>query len=136
MMRIGIMCHGSCGGSSRVAVDLASELAMQGHYVHLISNVPVFFQPLPNERLFKYCPDENALEKKDPSLLALDWPAERIEAMTDFVVDLITEQKLDVLHIHYAIPLALVAARVKKRLALAAQRLLPPFTARTSASTP
>ena len=41
-MKIGIMCHSSCGGSTRVATELAMELSRRGHRVHLFTQTVPF----------------------------------------------------------------------------------------------
>jgi len=36
-LKIGIMCHAGCGGSSRLAIQLSSELVSRRHLVHLFT---------------------------------------------------------------------------------------------------
>src|SRR5689334_24935341 len=42
MLRIGIMCHSSFGGSARIATELAIGLAQRGHSVHLFARTLPF----------------------------------------------------------------------------------------------
>jgi N-acetyl-alpha-D-glucosaminyl L-malate synthase BshA len=100
-LKIGITCYPSVGGSGIVASQLGSELAQLGHKVHFISYEPpfrldrkhpnVFFHQVElNEyRLFKY-PD-----------YTLPLAVKMVEVGHKF--------KLDLLHVHYAVPHATAA---------------------------
>ena len=43
MLRIGILCHSSFGGSARIATELAIGLAKRGHIVHLFTGTLPFW---------------------------------------------------------------------------------------------
>lgn len=100
-LSIGITCYPSVGGSGIVASQLGSELALAGHKVHFISYEPpfrldrnqpnVFFHQVQlNEyNLFKY-PD-----------YTLPLAVKMVEVASKF--------RLDVLHVHYAVPHATAA---------------------------
>jgi len=123
-MKIGIMCHSSCGGSTRVATELAVELSRRGHRVHL------FTQTVP----FGYCNSTNGVvlhtttpghkNNNHPATLYTAWTAEEIEAYKTRILEVASMEKLDVLHFHYAVPFGFVAAEIKQRLRQAAPLLV------------
>lgn len=107
-MNIGIVCYPTFGGSGVVATELGIALANRGHKVHFITyNQParlslinedisfhqVFVEEYP---LFDYQPYELALSSK--------------------MLEVATEQKLDILHVHYAIPHAYAAFMAQQML--------------------
>ncbi|RPJ86097.1 MAG: N-acetyl-alpha-D-glucosaminyl L-malate synthase BshA [Acidobacteria bacterium] len=95
-MNIGITCYPTYGGSGVVATELGQELARNGHTVHFISSAlpmrlmelgeKVFFHEVEvmNYPLFDYIPYDLALATK--------------------MVEVARLYKLDLLHVHYAIP--------------------------------
>lgn len=95
-MKIGIVCYPTYGGSGVVATELGKSLAQKGHQVHFITySQPVRLNFL-NENLFfhaVYVPSY-PLFQSPPYELAL---ASRI-------VEVVLQEKLDILHVHYAIP--------------------------------
>ena len=105
-MNIGIVCYPTFGGSGVVATELGKALAQRGHRVHFITyNQPVrldFFNEnlfyhevyIPTYPLFQFPPYESALASK--------------------MVDIAQNEKLDVLHVHYAIPHASAAYTAKQ----------------------
>lgn len=109
MMRIGIVCYPTFGGSGVVATELGKGLAGQGHQVHFITynqphrldflNENVYFHEVRFEHypLFEYPPYETALASK--------------------MVDVVKYEKLDLLHVHYAIPHASAAYMARQILA-------------------
>ena len=100
-LKIGITCYPTVGGSGVIATELGKMLAERGHEIHFItSSVPfrlnkiyptVFFHEVEvnNYSVFQYPPYDIALASK--------------------MADVIKEEKLDVLHVHYAIPHAVCA---------------------------
>jgi L-malate glycosyltransferase len=122
MLRIGILCHSSFGGSARIATELAVGLANRGHIVHL------FARSLP----FGYWDASSGVnlhiitsshENNLPSAeLHIDWQDEEFEAYLSEVMKIAAS--LDVLHFHYAVPFAYVAAEVKRRLGVACPLLV------------
>jgi N-acetyl-alpha-D-glucosaminyl L-malate synthase BshA len=99
-LKIGITCYPSVGGSGILASELGEELAQRGHEIHFISyeqpfRMPagphVFFHPVVvnSYDLFKY-PD-----------YTLPLSVKMAEVSRD--------HKLDVLHVHYAVPHATAA---------------------------
>lgn len=107
-MRIGIVCYPTFGGSGVVATELGLALSKIGHEIHFITyNQPVRLEQLsknvfyhevnvPEYPLFHYQPYELALSSK--------------------LVNVIKCRKLDVLHVHYAIPHAYAGYMAKKML--------------------
>jgi L-malate glycosyltransferase len=107
-MKIGIVCYPTFGGSGVVATELGLELSKRGHEVHFITyNQPVRLELLSNNvhyhevnvpeyPLFHYQPYELALSSK--------------------LVDMVKLHKIEVLHVHYAIPHAYAAYMAKKML--------------------
>ena len=108
-MRIGIVCYPTYGGSGVVATELGLALAAKGHQIHFITykrpvrlthfQENVFFHEVNTEEypLFDYTPYDTTLTSK--------------------LVDVVKYEKLDLLHVHYAIPHATVAYLAKQILA-------------------
>ncbi len=106
IMRVGIVCYPTFGGSGVLATELGKALANKGHEVHFISyNQParldffsenVFYHEVNIAKypLFEYAPYETALAGK--------------------MVDIVQSAHLDVLHVHYAIPHASAALLAKQ----------------------
>jgi N-acetyl-alpha-D-glucosaminyl L-malate synthase BshA len=105
-MNIGIVCYPTFGGSGVVATELGLGLADKGHHVHFITykrpvrltafHANVYFHEVAAMvyPLFEYAPYETALASK--------------------LVDVVMFEKLDILHVHYAIPHAAVAFMAKQ----------------------
>lgn len=104
-MKIGIVCYPTFGGSGVVATELGKGLAKKGHEIHFITySQPTRLDYFDNNLfyhevdirsypLFKYPPYELALASK--------------------MVDVVKYEKLDLLHVHYAIPHASAAVLAK-----------------------
>ena len=105
-MNIGIVCYPTFGGSGVVATELGKALAQRGHRVHFITySQPVrldFF----NENLFYH-------EVYVPAYPLFQFPPYEL-ALTSKMVDIVQNEKLDVLHVHYAIPHASAAYMAKQ----------------------
>lgn len=107
-MRIGIVCYPTWGGSGVVATELGIELAERGHEVHFITykqpvrlellsrNIHFHEVSIPQYPLFQYQPYELALSSK--------------------LVDMVKLYKIEILHVHYAIPHAYAGYMAKKML--------------------
>jgi len=105
-MKIGIVCYPTFGGSGVVATELGKALADRGHQVHFITyNQParldffsanLFYHEVSVSKypLFDYQPYELALASR--------------------MVDVVRFEKLDILHVHYAIPHASAAFMAKQ----------------------
>ncbi|SMB89753.1 glycosyl transferase group 1 [Hymenobacter roseosalivarius DSM 11622] len=105
-MNIGIVCYPTFGGSGVVATELGKALALKGHRIHFITySQPVrldFF----NENLFYH-------EVYVPPYPLFQFPPYEL-ALASKMVDIVQHEKLDVLHVHYAIPHASAAYMAKQ----------------------
>lgn len=107
-MKIAIVCYPTFGGSGVVATELGLELARRGHEIHFITyrqpvrlallsqNVHYHEVNVPEYPLFHYQPYELALSSK--------------------LVDMVKLYKIDLLHVHYAIPHAYAGYMAKQML--------------------
>ena len=107
-MKIAIVCYPTFGGSGVVATELGLELAHRGHEIHFItyrqpvrlallnSNVHYHEVNVPEYPLFHYQPYELALSSK--------------------LVDMVKLYKIELLHVHYAIPHAYAGYMAKQML--------------------
>ncbi len=105
-MKIGIVCYPTYGGSGVIATELGKGLAKRGHQVHFITyQQPARLQHF-HSNLFYH------------EVNASDYPlfeyAPYDTALTSKLVDVVKYEKLDLLHVHYAIPHATVAYLAKK----------------------
>ncbi|MEM6642116.1 MAG: N-acetyl-alpha-D-glucosaminyl L-malate synthase BshA [Bacteroidota bacterium] len=100
-MKVGIVCYPTFGGSGVVATELGKALAKKGHQIHFITysqptrldvfNPNLFYHEVnvKSYPLFQYAPYELALASK--------------------MVDVVLNEGLDLLHVHYAVPHASAA---------------------------
>ncbi|QRG69941.1 N-acetyl-alpha-D-glucosaminyl L-malate synthase BshA [Brevibacillus choshinensis] len=105
-MNIGITCYPSLGGSGVVATELGKLLAERGHQVHFITSGMPFrlgaFHPnifyheveVNHYDVFKYAPYDLTLANR--------------------MAQVAQNEKLDLLHVHYAVPHALCAFLAKQ----------------------
>jgi N-acetyl-alpha-D-glucosaminyl L-malate synthase BshA len=100
-MNIGIVCYPTYGGSGVVATELGIALAKKGHKVHFMSYSQPFRLNQFNENLFYH-----EVSVNDYPLFEYQ-PYESVLASK--IVDVAIYERLDVLHVHYAIPHASVA---------------------------
>jgi L-malate glycosyltransferase len=108
-LKIGIVCYPTFGGSGVVATELGKALADKGHEIHFITysqpvrlggarkNIRYHEVNVSDYPLFLYPPYELVLASK--------------------MVDVAKYEKLDLLHVHYAIPHASAAITAKQVLA-------------------
>lgn len=108
-MKIGIVCYPTYGGSGVVATELGKSLANRGHSVHFIS----YKQPA---RLDFFTGNIFFHEVYVSHYPLFDFPPYET-ALTSRLVDVVKFEKLDVLHVHYAIPHASAAVMAKQILA-------------------
>ena len=100
-MNIGIVCYPTFGGSGVVATELGIALADKGHKVHFITYSQPFRLNHFNENLFYHEVNVNDYPLFDYQ------PYESVLASK--IVDVAIYERLDILHVHYAIPHASVA---------------------------
>lgn len=108
-MKIGIVCYPTYGGSGVVATELGKSLALRGHSVHFIS----YKQPA---RLDFFTGNVFYHEVYVSHYPLFDFPPYET-ALTSRLVDVVKFEKLDLLHVHYAIPHASAAVLAKEILA-------------------
>lgn len=100
-MKIGIVLYPTYGGSGIVATELGKELAKKGHEVHFIT----YAQPV---RLDIYQANIFYHEVAIFDYPLFDYQPYEL-ALTSKLVDVTIHEKLDILHVHYAIPHASAA---------------------------
>ena len=105
-MNIGIVCYPTFGGSGVVATELAKGLANRGHTLHILS----YARPA---RLDSFRTDITYHEVDLSSYPLFEYPPYDL-ALANMMVNLIQFEKLDVLHVHYAIPHATSAYLAKQ----------------------
>jgi L-malate glycosyltransferase len=105
-MKIGIVCYPTFGGSGVLATELGKALADKGHQVHFIT----YQQPV---RLNEFNANIFYHEVRVPTYPLFDYPPYET-ALSSTMVDVIINNQLDLLHVHYAIPHASAAYMAKK----------------------
>ena len=105
-MKIGIVCYPTFGGSGVVATELGKELALNGHQVHFITYTQPIRLDFFNENLFYH-------EVNVSSYPLFQYPPYE-SALASKMVDVVKFEKLDLLHVHYAIPHATSAYLAKQ----------------------
>ncbi|MED3660650.1 N-acetyl-alpha-D-glucosaminyl L-malate synthase BshA [Ureibacillus sp. FSL K6-8385] len=100
-LKIGITCYPTVGGSGVLATELGKKLAERGHEIHFITSSVPF-------RLRKIYPNVFFHEVEVNNYSVFQYPPYDI-ALASKMADVIIDQKLDVLHVHYAIPHAVCA---------------------------
>lgn len=105
-MKIGIVCYPTFGGSGVVATELAKGLADRGHTLHILS----YARPA---RLDTFRTDISYHEVDLSTYPLFEYPPYDL-ALANMMVNLIKFAKLDILHVHYAIPHATSAYLAKQ----------------------
>ena len=101
LLKIGIVLYPTFGGSGVVATELGKELATKGHEIHFITySKPVRLSEL-RENIFFHEVSVSDYPLFDHT------PYEQV--LTSKLVDVVKYEKLDLLHVHYAIPHASAA---------------------------
>jgi N-acetyl-alpha-D-glucosaminyl L-malate synthase BshA len=100
-LRIGIACYPTYGGSGAVATELGIALATRGHHVHLISYDMPFRLRDARDTLF--------FHKVDVAHYPLLGFPHYSLILASKLKELIEEEALDLLHVHYAMPHAISA---------------------------
>ncbi len=116
-MNIGIVCYPTFGGSGVVATELGKALAEEGHQVHFIT----YSQPV---RLSVFSGNIFYHEVTVSDYPLFDYPPYEL-ALANKIVEVAKYSKLDILHVHYAIPHASAAYMAKQM--LAAENITLPF---------
>jgi len=108
-MKIGIVCYPTFGGSGVVATELGKGLADNGHQVHFITYRQPARLDFFSENLFYH-------EVSVSNYPLFDYPPYEL-ALASKLVDVVRFERLDILHVHYAIPHASAAFMAKQILA-------------------
>jgi N-acetyl-alpha-D-glucosaminyl L-malate synthase BshA len=115
-MNIGITCYPTVGGSGAVAAELGKKLAARGHRVHFVShrlpfrlggfheNVRFHEVDIVSYSLFEYPPHDLALAAK--------------------MAEVAREHRLELFHVHYAIPHAIAGLLAQQLLGANPPRLI------------
>ena len=117
LMKIGIVCYPTFGGSGVVATELGKALAEKGHQVHFITYSPPVRLDFLSGNLFYH-------EVSISDYPLFDYPPYEL-VLSSKLVDVVKYEKLDLLHVHYAIPHASAAYMAKQ--ILASQGIQIPF---------
>src|SRR5262245_25352649 len=110
-MKIGITCYPTYGGSGALATELGLDLARRGHHVHFITYAMPFRLREYAERVTFH--EVDTVSGRYP--LFEHYPYTLALASKQHEVAL--REKLDVLHVHYAIPHATTAWLAREMLA-------------------
>lgn len=105
-MKIGIVCYPTFGGSGVVATELGKALAQKGHEVHFITYSQPSRLDFFNQNLFYH-------EVSIRSYPLFVYPPYEL-ALASKMVNVVQYEKLDLLHVHYAIPHASAAYMAKQ----------------------
>lgn len=104
-LKIGITCYPSVGGSGVIATELGKMLSEKGHEIHFITSGIPF-------RLNKIYPTITFHQVEVNSYSVFQYAPYDI-ALAGKMAEVIVDQQLDVLHVHYAIPHAVCAILAK-----------------------
>jgi N-acetyl-alpha-D-glucosaminyl L-malate synthase BshA len=113
-VNVGITCYPTYGGSGIVATELGMELAARGHEVHFIT----YANPI---RLDPDTPRIHYHEVEVSNYPLFQYPPYCL-ALAGRMADVAESYKLDVLHVHYAIPHS-IAAMLAQQMVASARRL-------------
>ncbi|MED4228790.1 N-acetyl-alpha-D-glucosaminyl L-malate synthase BshA [Neobacillus cucumis] len=105
-LKIGITCYPTVGGSGVVATELGKMLAERGHEIHFISSSLPF-------RLNKMYHNIHYHQVEVNQYSVFQYPPYDI-ALASKMAEVANREKLDILHVHYAIPHAVCAILAKQ----------------------
>jgi N-acetyl-alpha-D-glucosaminyl L-malate synthase BshA len=101
-LKVGVICYPSLGGSGVVATELGKMMADRGHEMHYITSGKPF-------RFLDEHPNIHFHEVKIEGYAVFKYPPYDI-ALANRIAQVIETEKLDLLHVHYAVPHAVSAA--------------------------
>src|ERR1700739_2022354 len=116
-MRIGITGYPTYGGSGVVATELGQELAARGHDIHFITYAPPIRMKIDDPHIHFHRAEVVSYPLFDHSPYTLSLATEMLQVFE--------QEKLDLLHVHYAIPHSVSALLARQ---MAAPRRLPFIT--------
>ncbi|MFC1475587.1 N-acetyl-alpha-D-glucosaminyl L-malate synthase BshA [Candidatus Zixiibacteriota bacterium] len=115
-MNIGITCYPVPGGSGVLATELGAQLARRGHEVHFISHALPY-------RLDEFAPNVFYHEVEVSTYPLFEYPPYTL-SLASRMSEVSRQAKLDVLHVHYAIPFAIAGHIAQEMLGEAAPKLV------------
>jgi N-acetyl-alpha-D-glucosaminyl L-malate synthase BshA len=105
-LKIGITCYPSLGGSGVIASELGKLLSEAGHEVHFITSSVPF-------RFGKYYPNIFFHEVEVNHYSVFQYPPYDL-TLASRMAQVANREKLDILHVHYAVPHAICAYLAKQ----------------------
>jgi L-malate glycosyltransferase len=114
-MKIGITCYPTVGGSGAVAAELGKQLARRGQRIHFVSYRIPF-------RLGDFHENISFHEVDVSSYVLFEYPPHDL-ALAAKMAEVSREHRLDLLHVHYAIPHAIAGFLAQEMLGESAPRL-------------
>ncbi|UOR12481.1 N-acetyl-alpha-D-glucosaminyl L-malate synthase BshA [Halobacillus amylolyticus] len=106
MSKIGITCYPTVGGSGVIATELGKILAEKGHEIHFITSQVPF-------RLNRIYPNIYYHEVEVSNYPVFQHPPYDL-ALANKMAEVINREELDILHVHYAMPHAVLAILAKQ----------------------
>jgi L-malate glycosyltransferase len=119
-MNIGITCFATFGGSGIVATEIGLSMARRGHRVHFICAEP----PARLDRFVENVFFHEVAARDYPLFDSIAGQSPYTLALTSKMVEVVKWEKLDLLHVHYAIPHAASAYLARQILGDAAPRII------------
>ncbi len=115
-LNIGICCYPTYGGSGVIAAEIGMALAKRGHKVHFIAyDIPRRIDRFTKNIFF------HEVEMRDyPLFIHPQYPL----SLASKIVEVCTFEKLDILHVHYAVPHATSAYLAKQILGDKAPKII------------
>jgi len=108
-MNVGIVCYASVGGSGIVATELGKRLARRGHRIHILcADTPVRLNDYQPHLWFHRVDAPNYPVFREPQYLL---------SLANKIVQVAREERLDIVHAHYAVPHATAAYLARQVLA-------------------
>ncbi len=115
-MKIGITCYPVPGGSGVLATELGYQLARRGHEVHFISHALPY-------RLNEFVSNVFYHEVEVSTYPLFEYPPYTL-SLASRMCEVARRVRLDVLHVHYAIPFAVAGHLAQEMMGQAAPKLV------------
>lgn len=107
-MKIGMVCYPTYGGSGVVATELGKCLALRGHRVHFVTHAQPVRLSLLTDRIHFH-------KVTVPDYPLFNYPSYEL-TLSSKLVEVVEREKLELLHVHYAIPHAYAAYMAQRML--------------------